>query len=518
MQEWAADLIEWVVDAFAAGWHKIGQIVSSIIPSANAAEAQGARGPQAPNSGGASGHWAPSAGGATGRWGDPAAPIDLGTGDGWGSSSPSGLFAPSSGHATGASAGRRKRSRPAGIGPATLDPQELYHEQFLRSEKDAYDQLGDFEAEAAKRTAALDRAQIDLEREMLASSGKRHQAELLHLQAEIQAKTQLLVLNGRISQADADAFMAKAKAAMRYQQTYEKVSPIDDAAKRDEAKVAEQEKSGVISRSRAEDELFAIRQRQAEQLRELIPLLKAYADASGDPKLQKQVADLSAGADKAGAEKTPALADLQTGMLKATDAGFQQMFRGILSGSESSAKALEKFAQSIKGTFIDLVSKRLGDALFDSLFGSLLGGGSGASAGGGILGNLLGLSGSGSSGGGLLGLLGGLFGGGSGAAGLGGATDGASSSDLSAIFGAAGYGGAFASGTDYVPRDMLATIHKGERIMPASDNAAFTAAAALSGGSRSQQHQHYVQFDDSMRNTRVTDLLDAHIQREMATR
>ena len=92
--------------------------------------------------------------------------------------------------------------------------------------------------------------------------------------------------------------------------------------------------------------------------------------------------------------------------------------------------------------------KRLGDALFDSLFGSLLGPGGAAGGSGGLIGNFFGS----------------LFGGGGNTGiGLGAGGSGAFVPGTTTI-------PAFAVGTDYVPRDMLAFIHEGEKITPAKYN------------------------------------------------
>ena len=138
-------------------------------------------------------------------------------------------------------------------------------------------------------------------------------------------------------------------------------------------------------------------------------------------------------------------------------------FTSLIDGSKSVSEAIDDMAKSIFKEMNNLIMKDLSKQLYRSLFG----GEGGPSS--------IGKS------------LSGLFGGGNAGTnyGMGGGEGGGSidpnaggSGWANAISGIAKwFGGSFAIGTDYVPRDMIAQIHQGEKIIPRGVNESQGSAA-----------------------------------------
>ncbi len=422
VRTWGADLIEWVVGAFRKGWGIIGQIVSSIIPGAQAAQAVGAAGPDWKRVGGASGSW--NTGSVSGSWG-PA-------GEDYGNEgrrmSPFGrsagrLFASTTSPGVTSGGGRAAKVKAEEIGKAITDPYQQEKQDFLRSEKAVYTDLD-------KILAGIDK------------------------DAEKRAKDK--------AQAEYDAYRISFDKIGELKQDYsEKLAAIDDL-----------ERNGQISRTAAEAQKLAIIKEEADALDVLIAKQRQMPGGT----IKDGIA-----LDKLGQRNDSARAALpsdQIELLRTAQSGFQGFFRDILSGSVSAGNAFKRFGDTVQKTVLDLISKRLGDMLYDSIFGALMGGGGaggkggggyGTGSAGGVLGPLMQMFGGG---GGSFGSLAGAFSG----YGFGGTGMGASMLATDSVAGGS-FAEALASGiavldtgTNYVPHDMLAMIHEGESVTPKQYN------------------------------------------------
>ncbi|OYV99037.1 MAG: hypothetical protein B7Z62_02040 [Deltaproteobacteria bacterium 37-65-8] len=197
--------------------------------------------------------------------------------------------------------------------------------------------------------------------------------------------------------------------------------------------------AGTVTEYQSQGQLINLRKDYGDAVQKIITAVRQLnqdlgAQAPVLQKLNKAWAD----ADKD--QKQFSHTALQ--MQQTTTSAFEKMFQTIETRSHSAGDAIKAFFKSILDGVLQIVNKNLSEQLTQALFGGASGKGGGT------------------------GPMGSLFNMGAGSV-MGAGTKMFQSGLMSMI----AMLPAFADGTDYVPADMMAIIHKGERITTAADNA-----------------------------------------------
>lgn len=314
--------------------------------------------------------------------------------------------------------------------------------------RDLSDNEKSVEVQREKDLNDLKERGLQLDAQMLQAEGKRDQSVLERQIQRLKKDQEGYLRNNdyehavRVQQA-----IDTAKLTAAWEDYGDAVKRVHEETQTKEVAVDALVKSGNLTRYAAEQKVFALRQQEARQLDELIAKERALIQASDAPQAEKdrrlKTLDLAkAKNDSTLSEMNPELLRAKETVDNSVQGGFENFFNSVISRSKSAGDAIKDFANNIKSTFTKLISEQLGKSLFKSLFGE-----GGIGSGGGMLGDLFS----------------GLFGGNSSGSGEGGGGSGGGFwSGLSNLF-------SFDVGTDNVPQDMIAQIHKGEMIVPAYD-------------------------------------------------
>jgi hypothetical protein len=363
--------------------------------------------------------------------------------------------------------------------------------------RDLSDNEKSVEVQREKDLNALKERGLQLDAQQLQAEGKKNQAALAREIQRLKKDQEEYLRNGDYEHAVlAQQAIDTAKLTASWEAYGDAVKKVQEGTQTKEAEVDAEVRSGALTKYQAEQKVFALRQQEAQQLDELIAKERALIQASDAPQGVKdqrlKTLDLSqAKARSTLSEMNPEDMRVKQTLDSSIEGSFANFFNSVISRSKSASDAIKDFGESIKNTFTKLISEQLGRSLFQSLFGS---GGVNMGSGGG-LGSLFGSGG----------FFGSLFG-----------SSGGSGVASSATYAANDFL-SFDVGTDRVPADMLAMIHKDEMIVPAYD-AERLRNLQPGGGRASVAPAPVLQIHPDAFHMKLGDWFESEMARQLATR
>ena len=225
-----------------------------------------------------------------------------------------------------------------------------------------------------KALADLARKKIDLERELMMATGKRHEAESLRLNEQMSAKFTPAELAADPSlAAKVQQYREVATAALKFEQGYERITKL----KADE-KIADEEIDILVAssdKSQAEGQQLKYENhlKYAALLQQETVLLKQLAIDSGNPTFVSKLAQDSVTARFALAQISPVVQEIK-GVFSGS---FTTLFTNLATNSVKAKDAARQFFDGITKGIDQIASKMVSDKLTNWLFGSTASGGGG---------------------------------------------------------------------------------------------------------------------------------------------
>lgn len=251
-----------------------------------------------------------------------------------------------------------------------------------------------------------------------------------------------------------------------YDTQMEALRKLQEQLRAQEELIAARVKVGSLTKSQGENQDIALQLQMAPGMERVAEAAQKYADALKDPTL---IANLQTQIEKI-KDMGHQMSELQKSIEDTFQHGFESFFQNLMLGKQSWKKMLAELNNEILSGINQAISKQLSEQLTSMLFGNNNQTGQAGAQGGAV-------------GGGILSWFSSLFGNGGmaqtqGAPQQNGAGMGGMASGISSIFSTIfnGIGNALGSlfgipsfdvGSNYIPHDMVAQIHKGEAIIPA---------------------------------------------------